>query len=74
VDLNCVDFYKLNVSHYAARTGKSAILVYLKDVTNIDTVDCYGYTPLHYSVMYAKVYTFILLYFKYNHRFNPMTL
>lgn len=35
VDPNILDFYRLTVAHYAARTGELAILVYLKDFADL---------------------------------------
>jgi ankyrin repeat protein len=63
-DVNQQDFYKLTMAHYAARTGELSILVYLKNIANLDALDCFNYSPLHYAVMFNKVYPFIYLYFK----------
>jgi hypothetical protein len=74
IDPNSEDYYKLTIAHYAGRTGELGILMYLKDIGNLDKLDCFNYTPMHYSIMYAKVYAFMLLYFKYGCRFNEKSL
>ena len=48
--------------------------MYLQSKGDIDKFDRFGYSPIHYAVMYTKVYAFILMYFKYNCKFNPQTL
>ena len=74
MDTNLLDNYRLTVAHYAARTGELAILVYLKGLADLNALDCFGYTPLHYAVMYNKVYSFIYLYYKLGYKFNPQSL
>jgi len=71
--LTQLDSYKLTVAHYAARSGELSTLVYLSKVCSsiMSVPDQYGYTPLHYTVMYSKVYSFIFLFCKLGQRFNP---
>jgi hypothetical protein len=66
VDPNTLDFYKLTCAHYAARTGELGVLSELSKIENCDVnrPDCYGYTPLNYSIMFSKIYAFLFLYYK----------
>jgi hypothetical protein len=40
----------------------------------MNLADQFGYTPLHYTVMYSKTYSFIFLYCKLGLRFTPQVI
>jgi hypothetical protein len=65
------DFYKLTASHYAARNGEIKILIYLLEQNaDLGLLDNFGFSPIHYTLMYNKVYAFIFFYFKLGLKLN----
>lgn len=72
MDIYHLDYYKLNLSHYAARQNEIAVLIYLhkKEPGVFVTLDNFGHNSLHYGLMYNKIHAFVYLYFRANVRLN----